>query len=39
MSTARIKDALVSTAVVLATIYALNRVSFTRSIVQQALAG
>jgi hypothetical protein len=35
----KIKDALVSTAIVLATIYALNRVAATRKIVQTALAG
>lgn len=35
----KIKDALISTAVVLATIYALNQVGFTKGLVQRALAG
>lgn len=39
MSTAKIKEALITTAVVLGTIYALNQVPFTRPIVQRALAG
>lgn len=39
MSTAKLKEALVSTAVVLATLYALNQVSFTRGLVQKALSG
>lgn len=34
----KVKDALVTTAVVLATIYVLNKVSFTRNIVQTAIA-
>lgn len=37
-STAKIKEAVVTTAVVLAVIYALNQVSFSRGIVQKALA-
>lgn len=36
-STSKIKEAVVTTAVVLAVIYAMNRVSFTRGIVQTAL--
>lgn len=39
MSTAKVKDALVGAAVLLATIYALNQVSFTRGLVQKALSG
>ncbi|VTU20755.1 hypothetical protein SRS16CHR_02707 [Variovorax sp. SRS16] len=35
----KIKDALISTAAVLATIYVLNQVSITRGLVQKALAG
>jgi hypothetical protein len=35
----KIKDALISTAVVLATVYALNQIAFTRGVVQKALAG
>lgn len=35
----KIKDALVSTAAVLATIYVLNQLSVTRGLVQKALAG
>jgi hypothetical protein len=34
----KLKDALVTTAVVLGTIYVLNKVSFTRNVVQTALA-
>jgi len=34
----KLKDALMTTAVVLATIYVLNKVSFTRNVVQTALA-
>lgn len=34
-----IKNALITTAVVLATVYALRQVSFTNSIVNKALAG
>lgn len=34
----KLKDALMTTAVVLATVYVLNKVSFTRSIVQTAIA-
>lgn len=37
-STAKIKEAVVTTAVVLAVIYAMNQVSFTRSVVQKALS-
>lgn len=36
---AKIKGALVSTAVVLATIFVLRKVSFTRNVVDQALNG
>lgn len=39
MSTSKIKEALVSTAAVLATIYVLNQIAFTRGLVQKALAG
>ena len=39
MSTAKIKDALIGATVLLATIYALNQVSFTRGLVQKALTG
>lgn len=39
MSTAKIKEALITTAVVLATVYALNQIPFTRPVVQKALAG
>ena len=39
MSTAKIKEALIGTAVMLACIYALNQVSFTRTFVQKALTG
>jgi hypothetical protein len=35
----KIKDALISTAAVLATIYVLNQISVTRGLVQRALAG
>jgi len=35
---AQIKNAVMTTAVVLVTIYALNKISFTRPIVQTALA-
>lgn len=38
-STAKIKEAVITTAVVLATIYALNQLNFTRSIVNKALTG
>lgn len=38
MNIGKIKEALVTTAVVLATIYALNQVSLTRNVVQKALA-
>lgn len=34
----KLKDALITTAVVLGTVYVLNKVSFTRNIVQTALA-
>lgn len=37
-STGKIKEAVITTAVVLAVMYALNQVSFTRSIVQKAIA-
>lgn len=36
---AKIKDAVITTAVVLATIWALNQVSMTRNLVQRAIAG
>lgn len=36
---AKIKDALITTAVVLGTIYVLNQVSVTKGIVQKALIG
>ncbi len=39
MSTAKIKDALMTTAVVLGVVFALNQVPFTRPIVQKALGG
>lgn len=39
MSAAKIKDALMTTAVVLGVIYALNQVGVTRGIVQKALQG
>jgi hypothetical protein len=35
----KIKDALISTAAVLATIYVLNQISVSRNLVQRALAG
>ena len=35
----KIKDALISTAAVLATIYVLNQISITKSLVQKALVG
>ncbi|CKV51373.1 Uncharacterised protein [Mycobacterium tuberculosis] len=35
----KIKDALISTAAVLATIYVLNQISVTRGLVRKALAG
>lgn len=38
MSAAKVKEAVVTTAVVLAVIYAMNQVSVTRSLVQKALA-
>jgi len=38
-STAKIKEAVVTTAVVLAVIYAMNKISFTRGVVQTALTG
>lgn len=38
-STAKLKEAVITTAVVLATIYALNQISFSRSLVQKALTG
>ena len=38
-STAKIKEAVITTAVVLATIYALNQISFSRAVVQKALTG
>ncbi len=38
MNISKIKEALVTTAVVLATVYALNQVAFTRPMVQKALA-
>lgn len=39
MNAAKIKDALMTTAVVLGVIYALNQVQATRGVVQKALAG
>jgi hypothetical protein len=39
MNAAKIKDALMTTAVVLAVIYGLNQVSMTKGLVQKALAG
>lgn len=39
MNAAKIKDALMTTAVVLGVIYALNQVSMTRGLVQKALQG
>lgn len=39
MSAAKIKEALITTAVVLATMYALNQISFTKAVVQKALTG
>lgn len=39
MSTSKIKEALVGATVLLATIYALNQISFTRNLVQKALTG
>ncbi len=39
MSAAKVKDALMTTAVVLGVIYALNQVSVTKGLVQRALAG
>lgn len=39
MSAAKIKDALMTTAVVLGVIFALNQVAMTRSVVQKALNG
>lgn len=39
MSTAKIKDALMTTAVVLGVVFALNQVAFTRGLVQKALQG
>ena len=39
MNAAKIKDALMTTAVVLGVIYALNQVSATRTVVQKALVG
>lgn len=38
-STEKIKSAIVTTAVVLATVYALNQLSFSRALVQKALTG
>lgn len=35
--TSKLKEALLTTAVVLATVYVLNKVTFTRGIVQEAL--
>lgn len=35
--TSKLKEALLTTGVVLATVYVLNKVSFTRNIVQEAL--
>ncbi|MDR7095538.1 hypothetical protein J2X09_003289 [Hydrogenophaga laconesensis] len=39
MSAAKIKDALMTTAVVLGVIYGLNQIGFTRPLVQKALQG
>lgn len=39
MSAAKIKDALMTTAVVLGVIFALNQVAMTRGVVQKALNG
>lgn len=39
MTAAKIKDALMTTAVVLAVVYGLNQVSMTRGLVQKALQG
>lgn len=39
MNAAKIKDALMTTAVVLGVIYALNQVPVTRGVVQKALQG
>lgn len=39
MSAAKIKDALMTTAVVLGVIYGLNQISVTRGLVQKALQG
>ena len=39
MSTAKIKEALFTTAAVLAVIYGLNQISVTRGLVQKALQG
>lgn len=39
MNAAKIKDALMTTAVVLGVIYALNQVPVTRNVVQKALVG
>lgn len=39
MNAAKIKDALMTTAVVLGVIYGLNQISVTRPFVQKALAG
>lgn len=38
-NTEKIKSAVVTTLVVLATIYAMNQLSFTKSLVQKALMG
>ena len=38
-STEKLKSAVITTAVVLATIYALNQISFSRAVVQKALTG
>jgi hypothetical protein len=38
-STGKIKEAVITTAVVLAVIYSLNQLSFTRGVVQKALTG
>lgn len=38
-TTSKIKEAVVTTAVVLAVIYSLNQLSFTRGVVQKALTG
>lgn len=39
MSAAKVKDALMTTAIVLGVIFALNQVGATKSLVQKALAG